>query len=162
MTEARKEAIKRKLTETREEWLQTLSELMAEQWEARAYSEGSEWRVVDILRHVADSERGMTGLMVQIKGGGEGVPPDFDLTRWNQRVVSKLSDKGPEELLAGMTENRAALFDFIDTLEEADWDKRGRHASLQIMSIEEVCHLIADHEALHLAGIREALSLVGQ
>jgi hypothetical protein len=159
MTESRKEAIKQKLTKTREEWLSVLSGLASEQWEARAYSEGSEWRVVDILRHVADSERGMTGLMAQIKGGGEGVPPDFDLARWNKRVVDKLSDKGPEELLAGMVENRSALFAFMDTLDEADWDKKGRHASLQVMSIEEVCHLIADHEALHLAGIRKALSI---
>jgi hypothetical protein len=157
MIGTKKEAIKRKLTETRQEWLSVLNGLTAEQWETRAYSEGSEWRVVDILRHVADSERGMTGLMAQIKAGGEGVPPDFDLARWNKRVVDKLSDKGPEELLAGMAENRAALFAFMDTLDEADWDRRGRHASLQVMSIEEVCHLIADHEALHLAGIREAL-----
>jgi hypothetical protein len=97
--------------------------------------------------------------MAQIKGGGEGVPPDFDLARWNKRVVDKLSDKRPEELLAGMAENRSALFAFMDTLDEADWDKKGRHASLQVMSIEEVCHLIADHEALHLTGIRKALSI---
>lgn len=159
MTETRKEAIKQKLNETREEWLSVLNGLTAEQWQARAYSEGSEWRVVDILRHVADSERGMTGLMAQIKAGGEGVPPDFDLARWNKRVVDKLGDKQPEELLAGMAENRAALFAFMDTLDEADWDKKGRHASLQVMSIEEVCHLIADHEALHLGGIRDALKI---
>jgi hypothetical protein len=158
MTEDRKEAIKQKLTKTREEWLRTLDGLTVEQWEARAYSEGSEWRVVDILRHVADSERGMTGLMAQIKGGSEGVPPDFDLARWNKRVVDKLSNQGPEELLAGMTQNRAALFDFINALDDTDWEKQGRHASLRIMSIEEICHLIADHETLHLAGIREALS----
>ena len=95
--------------------------------------------------------------MVQIKSGGEGVPPDFDLARWNQRVVNKLGDKDPQELLAGMADSRRALLGFIDSLEESDWDKKGRHASLKIMTIEEVCHLIADHEALHLTGVREAL-----
>ncbi|HRN66718.1 MAG TPA: DinB family protein, partial [Promineifilum sp.] len=80
-----------------------------------------------------------------------------DLARWNQRVVNKLADKGPRELLAGMADSRQALLEFIDSLEETDWGKKGRHASLKIMTIEEVCHLIADHEALHLAGIREAL-----
>jgi hypothetical protein len=158
MAQDRKEAIKRKLTETREEWLRVLGGLSAEQWATPAYAEGSDWRVVDMLRHVTDSERGMTALMAQIKAGGEGVPPDFDLARWNKRVVDKLSDKGPEELLAGMAENRSALFSFMDTLDEADWDKKGRHASLEVMSIEEVCHLIADHEALHLAVIRKALN----
>ena len=157
MADDKKEAIKAKLTATREALYAALNGLTDEQWAAKAYSEGSEWQVVDILRHVADSERGMTGLMVQIKGGGEGVPPDFDLARWNQRVVSKLGDKGPQELLAGMADNRAALFAFIDSLEADDWDKKGRHASLRIMTIEEVCHLIAEHETQHLAGIREAL-----
>ena len=157
MTQIKKEAIQAKLAASRDELNTTLRGLTPEQWSARAYSEGSEWQVVDILRHVADSERGMTSLMMQIKGGGEGVPADFDLSRWNQRVVNKLADKEPQELLDSMAQNRAALFAFIDGLDDADWEKKGRHASLQIMTIEEVCHLIADHEALHLAGIREAL-----
>lgn len=157
MADERKEAIKAKLAANREAFMATMDELSAEQWDLQAYSEGSEWRVVDILRHVADSERGMTALMVQIKAGGGGVPEDFDLARWNQRVVNKLADKGPRELLAGMADSRQALLEFIDSLEETDWGKKGRHASLKIMTIEEVCHLIADHEALHLAGIHEAL-----
>lgn len=159
MPDNKKETIKAKLATTREDLYATLNGLTEEQWSAQAYSEGSEWQVVDILRHVADSERGMTALMVQVKGGGEGVPPDFDLARWNRRVVSKLADKGPQELLDGMAETRAALNAFIDSLDEDDWDKAGRHASLRIMTIEEVCHLIADHEAQHLAGIREALQV---
>ncbi len=157
MVDERKEAIKTKLAATRAQFLQTVGDLSAEQWAASAYSEGSEWQVIDLMRHVTDSERGMLGLMMQIKDGGEGVGPDFDLTRWNQRVVTKLGDKGPQELLDSMAQNRAALLAFIDTLAEEDWTKQGRHASLRIMTIEEVCHLIADHEALHLANIREAV-----
>ena len=158
MTQTKKEVIQAKLSAIRDELNATVRALTPEQWSTKAYSEGSEWQVIDILRHVADSERGMTSLMIQIKGGGDGVPADFYLTRWSQRVVSKLADKGPQDLVDGMAQNRVALFAFIDELEDEDWGKKGRHASLKIMTIEEVCHLIADHEALHLAGIREALS----
>jgi hypothetical protein len=154
----RKEAIKNELEGTRAEWNMLLGGLTADQWSTLAYSEGSEWKVADILRHVADSERGMTALIVRIQSGGEGVPPDFDLHRWNRRAVEKLADKGPEELLAGMQESRAALLDVIETLQDEDWDKKGRHASLRIMTIEEVCRLIASHEAAHLAVIKEALA----
>lgn len=158
MADDKKETIKAKLAATRADFLSTVGDLTDEQWGALAFSEGSEWRVIDLMRHVTDSERGMLALMMQIKDGGEGVSADFDLTRWNQRVVTKMGDKGPSELMDSMVQNRAALESFIDGLAEADWPKKGRHASQRIMTIEEICHLIADHEALHLAGIREAVS----
>jgi hypothetical protein len=158
VSQEKKDAIKQKLTAVRQETYRVLGRLSEEQWEAVAYNdEGAEWSVVDVLRHVADSERGMTGLMAQIKAGGEGVPADFDLKRWNSRVVAKLQDKSAAELLDGMTANREALFAFIDTLEDGDWAKQGRHASLRVMSIEQVCHLIADHEQTHVAEIQQRL-----
>lgn len=155
----KKQIVKEKLSSTREEIITLAQGLTDEQWAMNAYSEGSEWRVIDIFRHVADSERGMTNLMVQIRQGGEGVPPDFDLDRWNQRAVAKQQEKTPSELLEKMAVNRETLFSFIDSLEPEDWDKKGRHASLRIMSVEEICHLIADHEAMHLAVIRQTLGL---
>ncbi len=158
MSDGRKEAIKSKLTAAREELNATLNGLTEAQWASKGFAEGSEWTITDVLRHLADSERGMTGLMAQIRGGGEGVSEDFDLARWNQRAVTKLAERSPRELLDGMAESRAALFAFIDSLDEADWDKKGRHGSMKIMTIEEISHLIADHEELHTAGIREALN----
>ena len=126
MSQAMKDAIKKKLTTVREETVRVLNGLTEEQWQALVYSdEGAEWRVIDVVRHVADSERGMTALMAQVQAGGEGVPADFDLTRWNRRVVAKLQDKGPADLLAGMSANREALFAFIDTLADDDWAKQG-------------------------------------
>ena len=155
MSQDKKEAIQDKLTTVREETVRVLSGLTEEQWNAPVYTdEGAEWRVIDVVRHVANSERGMTALMAQVQGGGTGVPADFDLHRWNRRVVAKQQDKGPTDLLAGMAANREALFAFMDTLADDDWAKEGRHASLHILTIEQVCHLIADHERTHIAEIR--------
>ncbi len=154
MSQNKKEAIKDKLTAVREETVRVLSGLTEEQWNAPVYTdEGAEWRVIDVARHVTDSERGMTALMAQVQGGGAAVSADFDLERWNRRVVTKLQDKGPADLLADMAANRQALFAFMDTLADDDWAKEGRHASLRILSIEQVCHLIADHEKAHIAEI---------
>jgi hypothetical protein len=155
----KKNDIKTKLTHTRFELTDLAVGLTEAQWLSKAYTEDSEWRVIDIFRHIADSERGMTNLMIQIRQGGEGVPSDFDLDRWNQRAVAKLQDKSVEGLLADMATNRAALFSFIDSLEPEDWEKKGRHASLRVMSIEEICRLIADHEAMHLTVIRQSLGV---
>ncbi len=154
MSQEKKEAVKQKLTTVRDETVRVLNGLTEEQWNKPVYSdEGAEWRVIDVVRHMADSERGMTALMAQVQAGGEGVSPDFDLTRWNRRVVAKLQDKGAADLLAGMAANREALFTFIDTLADDDWAKQGRHASQRILSIEQVCHLIADHERSHIQEI---------
>ena len=155
MSQDKKEVIKDKLTAVRQETVRVLGGLTEEQWHAPVYTdEGAEWRVIDVVRHVADSERGMTALMAQVQGGGTGVPADFDLHRWNRRVVAKQQDKGPADLLADMAANREALLTFMDSLADDDWAKEGRHASLHILSIEQVCHLIADHEKAHIAEIR--------
>jgi hypothetical protein len=158
MAAEREDLVKAKLAASREEMSALAASLNESDWDRLSYSEGSEWRLIDILRHVADSERGMTRLIVQIQSGGEGVPPDFDLHRWNQRAVSKLQDKTAADLLADMTTSRAELLAVIDSLDDADWDKKGRHASLRIMTIEEVCHLIADHEQAHAALMRQSLA----
>lgn len=159
MTDNKKAAIKARLTATREQLMATLDELPDENWHSPAYStEGGQWSVLDVLRHVTDSERGMTALMAQVKAGGSGVSDDFDLNRWNRRVVEKLQDKSAADLRAALETNRAALFAFIDTLEDDDWDKVGRHASGHMMTIEQVCKLIARHERDHLAEIRAAVS----
>ena len=159
MSDERKEAIKARLEATRAQLLATLDELTEEEWYSAAYSEeGGDWSVLDILRHVTDSERGMTALMAQVKAGGAGVSDDFDLNRWNRRVVEKLQGKTAADMRAALIENRAALFAFIDTLNEDDWEKKGRHASGHILTIEQVCKLIARHERDHLAEIRTAVS----
>lgn len=157
MTTSKKDAIIANLTESRDGMKALAATMTAEDWDQLAYSESSEWRLIDVLRHVVDSERGMTALIVQVKDGGEGVPPDFDLNRWNQRVVSKLQEKSAADLLSDMDINRANLLAVIDGLGEDDWSKQGRHASLRIMTIEEVCNLIADHERDHAAAIAQVV-----
>jgi len=157
MSNNKKELIINKLVETRQELLALLHGLEERQWETVVYAEGSNWTVIDLLRHLVDGERGMTRLMMQIQAGGEGTPPDFDLSRWNERVIQKAKEKTADQLIAELEENRLVLFNFINTLEEEDWSKQGRHASLRIMSIEQICHLISDHEKSHIGDIQKSV-----
>jgi hypothetical protein len=157
VTDEKKIALKNKLNTIREELVDLVSGLSDEQWQAPAYDEGSQWTVADMFRHVVDSERGMIGTMNAIRQGGEGVPADFDLGRWNQRVVNKLADKTPLELFEDMGENRIRLFAFIDSLEAEDWARQGRHASLRTMTLEQICNTIGDHEKGHLEMMRQAV-----
>lgn len=145
------------LAAARQALLQVLAGIEAAAWETAVYSESSTWRLLDLLRHVVDAEAGIIGLMARIRDGGEGVPADFDLDRWNARRVEKLAAKTREELLTDLEQNRANLLNFMDSLDEGDWEKRGRHGSGQIMSLAEICQIIAAHERAHAADFRAAL-----
>lgn len=156
---SKKDAIRQKLAAAREGLSGVVKALTDAQWETAVYSEGSDWTVADLFRHVVDAERGMVGLINQIRQGGEGVPADFDLARWNARAVSKSKEKTPAMLIGDMEQNRANLLQMIETLTDEDWGKQGRHGSLQILSIEQICHVVADHEQTHAQDIKRATGM---
>lgn len=154
----KKVEIAKKLNDSRQQLMLFFEGLDEAGWETAVYDEDTTWTITDILRHLADSERGMTGMMMQWQQGKDPVPADFDLERWNNRVIQKAAEKTADQLLEEMRAHRIDLLSFIDTLRDEDWETKGRHASLRIMSIEEVCHLIADHEMDHLRVMKEALA----
>jgi uncharacterized damage-inducible protein DinB len=154
----RKEAIVKKLEGVRASLLDMAATIPDDQWERRVFPESEEWQVSDLFRHVVSAEHSMTRLIENIRDGGEGASPEFDLTRWNDSRVKKARHKTIADLTADLTQNRTHLLGVIESLGEDDWDKRGRHGSLRIMSIEEILHLIADHEERHMGDIRQAVA----
>jgi uncharacterized damage-inducible protein DinB len=160
MSEEKKSVLRQKLSTTRDELLILVQSLDQQQWEIIVYAEDQSWSVSDLLRHLTVSEKGMTSTIEAICQGGEGVPPDFDLDRWNARTIQKTQNKAPADLTVEMASNRAHLLEVLQSMKEDDWEKRGRHASLRIMSIEEILNLIADHERQHCQDIRLALAQI--
>lgn len=157
MKNGRKVTAVKKLQETREAFLGLARRLAEADWTQPIYTHGEKWTAGDVLRHLTDAESGMLGTMRNILAGGGGVPEDFDLDRWNRSRVAKAKEMTPSELLSQMEENREELLAFIDELEPEELDEKGRHASLRIMSIEEILHQIADHERQHMADLQQAL-----
>ncbi len=157
MTEQKAE-LKIKLAENRAALFALLQGLDEGDWETAVYSEDTIWTVSDMIRHLEGAERSMISLMAQIRDGSSGVPEDFDLARWNASRIKKAKEKRPFELMVDMEKNREDLLIFMDSLTDEDWQKKGRHGSLRIMTIEETCHIIADHEAIHTIDIKGALS----
>lgn len=155
-----RKTIMEKLAATRADLVRVARDLDGESWTHPVYSHGEEkeWSAMDLLRHLVWAEGGMLRLMRQIRAGEEGVPADFDLDRYNAAGIGKLKEELPADLLLRLEQNRNDLLAFVSTLEEGDWEKRGRHGSLRIMTIQEILEMVADHEAQHLADLREALS----
>ncbi len=153
-----KEALLNKLAENRANLFSLLHSIPDDQWETAVFSEETVWTISDIVRHLEGAERSMITLMERIRDGGEGAPSDFDLARWNASRIKKAKEKTPQELMLSMVGNRENLYRFMAALNSEDWQKKGRHGSLRIMTIEEICHIIADHEATHAQDIRKALA----
>ena len=158
MTEAKKSEIREKKIRVRQELVGLLQGLSETEWETAVYIENNPWSISDILRHLVNAERGMTGLIAQIQQGNDPVPADFDRERYNQRTVQKTKEKSPAQLMGELEENEASFLETLATIGEDDWTKKGRHASLRILTIEEICHLIPDHEQAHIRDIQKALS----
>jgi hypothetical protein len=159
LTDSRKIAIKTKLTEAREGLLLLVAPYGEKEWAIAIYSEDQVWTASDILRHLTSAESSMTRLIELIRDGGDGVPADFDLQRWNARGIQKAGQKLPQDLMAEMSLNRDHLFNVIDSLQDDDWSKSGRHGSLRIMTIEEILNLIGDHENRHTQDIHKAVTI---
>lgn len=166
MSEERKQALKQELAKNRLRLRTLLMRLNEEQWNTIVFEEGedehAQWKVIEIVRHLTDSERGIMGNARNILKGTGGVPEDFDRDRWNASRLKKLVDKQPKELLQSMAENRAALLEMIDGLEDGDLDKEGRHADLSMMTVERLLRQIALHEEVHASQIAGALGLKSQ
>jgi uncharacterized damage-inducible protein DinB len=158
MSEARKAAVRQSLAAARQDLFTVLQSLDDDQWDSVIYSENESWRISDLLRHLNAAEYDMTQLIERIRSGESGVPEDFDLNRWNARSVRKALDKSPAQMMAEMEQNRKALLELIDSLQDDEWALEGRHGSLRIMSVEQILQRIADHEVEHAADIRESVS----
>jgi uncharacterized damage-inducible protein DinB len=155
----RKQAILHKLAQARIKLMGVLHQLQPDDWEKAVQEADSKWTVRQIVTHLVDAQKGMTGQMTTINGGQEAIPEDFDLDRWNKRAVEKNADKTPQDLMTALHEGRTKLISFVNGLSDADLDKKGRHSSLEIMTIEQIATLIGSHEAEHAQIIAESLGL---
>jgi hypothetical protein len=154
---SRQESILKQLEKSHTQLTEYLGRLSPADWERPIQDEDQRWTTRQMLIHLVDSQKGMTGQMMRINQGEEAIPPDFDLDRWNKRTVEKNAERTVDDLLAQLQSDYTKLTAFVTSLSDADLDKRGRHSSLVVMSLEEIARLIASHEAEHLQLIMNKL-----
>lgn len=147
------------LEESFSKLLNVLTQLRPEQWEQQIQDEDQLWTVRQIVAHVASAQKGMTGQIVNISQDKDLVPEDFDLNRWNQSQVRKAADRSPQDLMNAMQEDLERLKETIKHFTDEELDKRGRHGSLRIMSVEEIARTVGSHNVDHATIIAEKLGL---
>lgn len=117
------------------------------------------WTVIELLRHVQNSERGMTGTINAVLEGGEGAPADFDLKRYNAKTLEKMGDLTLEEIKSNMIKYRARTLEVLESVTKDDWEKTGRHATLDIFTVKRFFEIISWHQRHHMKVIQEKLNL---
>lgn len=147
-----------KLKESRAYWDAVIDQV-DDRWDTQVYSDGLGWTVRQLVNHVADADKGHNNQVMNIAEGKDLIPPDFDLERYNKRVTEKTTEKTPEQSLSEMNTQRQALYDWLYTLDASKLDMKGRHASLQILSVEEILGVLSTHERTHAQDIARVLNI---
>jgi DinB superfamily len=153
----RKHQLHDHLNATREAVLKIIGNMQPDDWNLQVQGDDGRWTVKQVMLHLATSETGQIATGRAIVAGQPTVPDDFDLNRYNNRQVEKNAAKTPPEILFGMAESRQKLLAFLDEVNEADLDKRGKHGRGDVISLEQLFYRIGEHEAEHTELIKKAL-----
>lgn len=144
---------------TARQYLNAVLDQVGDRWDTPVYSDGARWNVRQLVVHLSIADHGLNNQIMNIAEGREVIPEDFDLERYNQRSVEKRAEMTVEEALANLDASRKALIEWLDSVDEAKLERTGRHASLRILSVEELVHVVADHDRGHASDIARALGI---
>ncbi len=140
-------------------YVNNVLDAVGDRWDTQIYSDGAAWTARQLLVHLALSNQGLNNQVMGIAEGREVIPADFDIQRYNKRSVEKRADMTIEEARAALNEARTALFNWMAAVDDSVLPREGRHASLQIMSVDAILDLIADHERAHADDIARVLAI---
>jgi hypothetical protein len=132
--------------------------LSPEQLEVVLYTDGSCWKVKELLAHFLATEMGIFRLIEAILEGSSGIDADFDLDGYNERKVTQLRDVPTNELSNRFLEKRHESANLVASLNEEDLRKEGRHPFLGIAPLEDMIKLLYRHNQIHQRDVRLVLS----
>lgn len=153
--EERRRALLADLTEARAFLLETVTKLSEP--DLQRTTANPNWTVKDVLCHLASAAPGNQARIKAILGGQPGLPPEFDLNRWNERQVERRQEASLPQLLEELAQARQETTRLVATLTPEELGTQGRHASGAEVTVEEILRIMARHERGHAAEIRQAL-----
>jgi uncharacterized protein (TIGR03083 family) len=130
-------------------------------FDKQVYSEGGCWTVRQVLAHFAATEEAFALLVVDITAGGAGSPLDFDIDRYNEKMVKQLAGEPVEELISRFRRQRENNAKLVAGLDDQDLEREGRHPFLGQTRLEEIIKLIYRHNQIHQRDLRRAAAEQG-
>ena len=150
--------IKANLADARQH-LNAILDKVGDRWDTQVYSDGAAWTVRQLLIHLMVTDKGHNNTLKGVASGEETVPADFDLERFNRRSVEKRAETSVEEARTALSTTATERDAWLDTIDDSALDKKGRHGSMRILSVEEITEVIADHDRDHGNDIAKALNM---
>lgn len=132
---------------------------VGDRWTTPVYSEGAAWNVHQLATHLMITDKGHNNTLMGIAKGEEVIPADFDLERYNRRSVEKRGEVPIAEIRSALDTTFNERNAWLDTLDDATLDKKGRHGSMRVLSIEEILKVVADHDRDHANDIARVLNI---
>lgn len=137
--------------------LDAVLDRVGDRWDTPVYAAGDAWTARDLLIHLMISDRGQSKTVQTIAQGGDPLPADFDLERYNSSSVKKAAATTPEEARASLAASRADLLAWLPTVTEPMLAQSGRHASGNIFTVAQYLKIMALHERDHANDLARAL-----
>jgi hypothetical protein len=131
--------------------------LSLEQWESIGNIKDGNWTMHDLLAHFVSAESGRQKLIIDISSGGNGAPPDFEIDRFNQQEVDRLSSKSDTNLLSLFSLERMHLVEIVAAMKLEDLDRIGNDPFLGEVPLREIIKLTYRHLQIHLRDARRRL-----
>lgn len=154
---AKHDLIRKRLRDEGDKLVALFDALTSVQWQQTLYTDGMTWSIKDLLAHQISAERKFIFYGHDILNGGEGAPEGFQINAFNNAEVASMIDRTPDQLLTDMRAVRRETIDFVDNVQDSDFDRRGRHPFFGMMSIEKMFKLIYRHNMLHVRDVRRAI-----
>jgi hypothetical protein len=129
------------------------------QLQAQIYTDGLGWKAHDLLAHFVEVEGSIIKIIRRIAEGGEGVPADFDINRWNARHTTAMSAEHDDAwLIDEFARRRAENAAWVRRLAPEQLERRGRHPALGETEVKHMLKLIYIHLQGHVRDIKRALA----
>ncbi|MFW5708985.1 MAG: DinB family protein [Chloroflexota bacterium] len=151
-------AVRQQLIDSRA-YLDAVLDRVEGRWDEQVYSDGLQWTVRQLVIHLADADKGHNNQVMNIAQGRDIIPEDFDIERYNRRVTEKNAEKSADQARAELVESRAQLMTWLDELDESSLDTQGRHATLRVMTVEQILGVLSNHERDHARDIAQVLQI---
>jgi hypothetical protein len=150
--------VKTKLVRDMDYWNQ-VADASLPHADTQIYEGENGWNVRHIIVHVADSDRGISRQIQGFTRGETIVPPDFDLERYNRRVVEKLGAVSIDEARANLAQQRQDFLTWLDTQDDAILDLPARHPGVGELPLGKMILTLGVHQRQHGTDIVQKLNL---